>query len=123
MTTLFIPIVFAFLMCFALAIALINSYCRGEQYKLDMPFMFAIQMGEHSKRHRLLSLTLSFLTMFIFIYYANDITAEMTSGPAETQIRNFGDVIHGGFKVVVYAPYYKTMLGQSRRGTHKHEVN
>ena len=101
MTTLLIPIVFAFLMCFALAIALINSYCRGEQYKLDMPFMFAIQMGEHSERHRLLSLTLSFLTMFIFIYYANDITAEMTSGPAKIPIRNFEDVIQWDFRVAI----------------------
>ena len=60
--------------------------------------MLVIQMGDHSNvkslGKRLLMLTASMLTLFMFVCYTNDITAEMTSGPPGIPVINFEDVIH-----------------------------
>ena len=46
--------------------------------------LYAIQMGSHtdskSLAPRLLTLTTSMLTLLLFVYYANDITADITAG-------------------------------------------
>ena len=51
---------------------------------LTLVALFAIQMGEHTNSTflspRILTLTASLLTLILFGYYANDITADMTSG-------------------------------------------
>ena len=51
---------------------------------LTLVCLYAIQMGEHTDSKflapRILTLTLSILTLIIFGYYANDITADMTAG-------------------------------------------
>ena len=56
------------------------------QSSLLTALLFSAQMGEHPPPRartaiRLLTLTLSLLSLLMFVYYTNDITATMTSGP------------------------------------------
>ena len=52
---------------------------------LGMVYMFTIQQGSHTERKnlsiRIISMTMALVTLLMFIYYANDITAKMTAGP------------------------------------------
>ena len=53
--------------------------------------LFSAQMGEHPPPRarpaiRLLTLTLSLLSLLMFVYYTNDITATMTSGPPKVNL-------------------------------------
>ena len=71
-----------------------------------MVSLFSIQQGSHPdgwqiKAKRILALTTSVLTLLIFIYYGNDITAEMTAGPPPISVHSFGDVLNGSYKVIV----------------------
>ena len=58
---------------------------------LTMVALYSIQMGEHTKSKffapRMLTLTLSILTLVLFSYYANDITADMTAGAPPHPVR------------------------------------
>lgn len=73
---------------------------------IAMALLFCLQGGSHSTikglATKLLSMTVSMLTLFMFICYANDITAEMTSGSPQLQIHSFDDVIDQGFRVTMY---------------------
>ena len=57
-----------------------------------MVCLYAIQMGSHTNSKfvslRLLTLTTSMLTLVLFGYYANDITANMTAGAPRIPIRD-----------------------------------
>ena len=54
-------------------------------------YLYALQMGSHTNSKqlapRLLTFTISFLTMLLFVYYTGDITSEMTSGDSKVPIR------------------------------------
>ena len=79
-------------------------------------YYYTFQLGEHhdERRHRgsttLLTLTLSLLTMFIWIYYTGDITAEMTSGPGPHPVKNFDDVIKYDYEVISQNQFYGALL-------------
>ena len=83
-------------------------------------------MGSHTNSRklatRLLTLTLSFLTLMMFAFYTTDITAKMTSGPPGIPIRTFEDVVYQNYKVVTFADYYKDLLKNSNPGSAKHEA-
>ena len=69
---------------------------------IAMSYLFTIQQGSHSninRATRLLSLTASMLTLYMFICYTNDITAKMTAGTKNLPIRSFDEVIEKGYKV------------------------
>ena len=89
-------------------------------------YLYTLQMGSHTNSKqvslRLLTMTTSLLTLLLFAYYTTDITAEMTSGPPEIPIKNFGDVVHHDYKVVTDTVYYEKMLAGAERGTSKNEV-
>ena len=93
---------------------------------ISMAFLFVIQLGDHSYDNRItskiMSFTLAILTMLMFIHYTTDITAEMTSGYNEMPVRNFEDVIHYGYKVIIDSYYFKDMLATSTPGTAKFQV-
>ena len=104
-----------------------------KEYKLNSVFsgfallcLFTIQMGSHTNSkqlaQRLLTLTASFLTLLLFVYYTTDITAEMTAGTRGIQIRTFEDVIHHNYKVISNSPYSEAVLSESKPGTAKREV-
>ena len=77
-------------------------------------FLFAIQNGDHpSTKYRgtkILSITVSILTLLLFIYYCNDITAEMTSGPADIPVRNFEDALHHDYRIVAWSSHLIELL-------------
>ena len=90
-------------------------------------FLYTLQMGSHinTTKHlatRLLTLTISILTLLVFVYYTTDITADMTSGPAPIPVKNFEDVIYHGYRVIVASPFYKNLLANAQPGSAKHEI-
>ena len=110
-------------------------------------YLYTIQMGSHTSSKqlstRLLTITVSLLTFFMFVYYETDITAEMTSGlpeivryrfiscqswwnlisgPPEIPIKNFADVIEHEYMVTTFSDYYKTMLETAKPGSAKKRV-
>ena len=115
--------------------SIINFFSREESAKtpgadigsnIASVFLYTIQMGDHpSTKQRassVLSIVLSFLTLLMMIYYANDITAKMTAGPGEHPVKNFEDVLHHGYSVVVGSGYYSLILGSSPKGSAKLKV-
>ena len=95
-------------------LATMFSLKRGHQkiYGMDSALsclalvcLYAIQMGDHTNFKRLsgriLTMTTSLLTCLVFVYYAGDITAKMTSGAPEIPVKNFEDVIQHDYKVIV----------------------
>ena len=92
-----------------------------------MTSMFFIQQGSHPgarnrASQRVLALTTSILTMMLFIYYANDITAKMTAGSPPIPIRTFEDVLERGYKVIVASMWHNSLLEQSQQGGAKRSV-
>ena len=100
----------------------LNSTSSG----FALVYLYTMQMGSHTnskqKSSKILTLTTSFLTMLMFVYYTTDITADMTSGPPQIQIRTFQDVIHHNYKVVTATPYYENILASAEPGTAKSKV-
>ena len=94
-----------------------------------MALLFFIQKGDHTgdEKHlaiRIMSLTMALLTLVMFIYYSNDITAKMTAGSPPHPVRNFEDVLDKGYRVIVL-DWRSTSLGllkQSKVGTAKNTV-
>ena len=76
--------------------------------------LYAIQMGSHtdskSLAPRLLTLTTSMLTLLLFVYYANDITADITAGMqnkepfVKKQHLTFGASICHANSMTLYTP-------------------
>ena len=93
---------------------------------LAMAFLYAVQMGSHTNSKqlapRLLTLTMSVLTMLLFAFFTTDITAEMTSGPPQIPMKNFEDVVHFNYKVVTASSHYEHLLSSSKPGSGKHKV-
>ena len=93
---------------------------------LALPFLFLLQLGEHPEdRHMAkstLSLTLSLVTMMVFIYYANDITSEMTAGSPPPVIRTWQDAIDQGFKVHILGGMSPAMgiMMKAKKNSTKH---
>ena len=108
---------------------------RGSQshYKLDSVMsgvalvgLYTIQMGSQTNgQHlgiRLLTFTTSMLTLLMFVYYTTDITSQMTSGPTQSAVNSFDDVIDYDYKVILPSHTFASMLGSAEPGTSKHEV-
>ena len=93
---------------------------------MSLFLLYAIQMGSHTNsRHlaqRLLTLTGSMLTFLMFVYFAMDITAEMTSGPTKVSIKNFDDILHNKYKVLAFSTHYKNILANAEDGTARKKV-
>ena len=94
---------------------------------IALVYLYTIQMGSHTDSKqlplRLLTLTLSFLTMLLFIYYASDITAEMTSGSSgRIPIRTFEDVIHHDYKVITNTQSFEEALAFANPNSAKNIV-
>ena len=103
-----------------------NYQLNSASSALAMVCLFTIQMGSHTNSKklapRLLTLTMSTLTLLFFVFYTGDITAEMTSGPSDIPIRTFEDVLHHNYKVISYSPYFGNILASSKPGSAKLEV-
>ena len=50
------------------------------------------------------------VTLVMFMYYANDITAKMTAGSPPHRVRTFQDVLDYGYKVIVAGTDYELLL-------------
>ena len=126
---------------FCSALAVISLWMPVSQMLLDdnyqrppiseqfaMTYLFLLQQGNHpTRKHlakRISSLTLSMVTLLVFIYYSNDITAKMTAGSASHPVRNFQDVIDGEYKVIVIDGNGRALglLKDSKENTAKHSV-
>ena len=99
----------------------LNSVLSG----IALVYLFTIQMGSHldtkQTSKRLMSLSVSVLTLMFFIFYTSDITAEMTSDSSEIPVRNFEDVIYHDYRVIVHSAFYGGLLEDAGLGTAKHE--
>ena len=89
--------------------------------------LYVLQMGSHPNNTnqiatKVLTLTLSVLTFMFFMFYTSDITSKMTSGPGDIPVRNFEDVIHHGYRVVVFNNFLKMLLDQSEPGSARYKV-
>ena len=108
---------------------------RGSQHQYELNiassyialvYLYTIQMGSHTTAKqtatRILTLTLSMLALLTFAYYTTDITAEMTSGPPKIPVRNFEDITHHGYRVILSSSYLKNILAAEKPGSAKHMV-
>ena len=62
---------------------------------------------------RTLYLTVSAFCLLMFVHFTTIITAEMTSGPADIPIKNFGDVLELGYDVIYQTKYIGDLLKTS----------
>ena len=62
------------------------------------------------------------MTLLLFIYYCNDITAEMTSGPADIPVRTFEDAVHHDYRILADSSFLVGLLAKSEPGTAKHDI-
>ena len=125
-------IFFFMLLAVSLGSILIDMVWKGRSHDIQTPsvleefvmvMLFSIQQGSHPDRwqikaKRILALTTSMLTLVVFIYYANDITAKMTAGSSPISVHSFGDVLNGGYKVIAikesHVSYLVTSLWQGK---------
>ena len=93
---------------------------------LGTSFLFTIQMEElldtKNFATRILTLTTAMLTLLLWVYYTNDITAKMTSGPPEISVKNFEDVLHYEYRVVAWSRAIIDQLRDSHPGTARLQV-
>ena len=93
---------------------------------ISLVYLYTLQMGSHTSSQqaatRIITITMSFLTLLIFVYYTTEITAEMTSGPPEMSLRNFDDVIQKGYTVVTASAYYNKIFAQADPGSAKYRI-
>ena len=103
------------------------------EYRLDSTFasfalvsLYTIQMGSHTNSRkmapRLLTLTASFVTFLIFLYFTSEITSEMTSLPSGVPIRTFDDVIHRECQVITHSNYFAGFLEDANKISAKYKV-
>ena len=112
---------------FVLAMAIIKEISiQGSKLNnilsaITTAYLYTFQLGEHDdgRRHRgsttVLTVTLSLLTMLIWIYYTGDITAEMTSGPGPHPVNNFDDVLTYNYEVMADSFYGKQLKSASSK--------
>ena len=93
---------------------------------LALVCLYTMQMGSHANSKslalRLITLTTSMLTLLLFVYYTNDITANMTAGAPGIPIRTFQDVVDHDYRVVTHSPWLANSLASALPGTPKHTV-
>ena len=89
-------------------------------------YLFTIQKGEHlDSRHlgtRVLTVTVALFTLLLFVYFINEITAEMTAGPSKIPIKTFEDVIHHEYRVIAANPFTVMHLRRAKPGSAKRKV-
>ena len=130
---IFVGLLTVFTIALALAYNTLNmddekgiSYQSNASKALATSYLFTLQSGDHTNVKligmRMLTMTASFLTLIIFIYYNGDITAEMTSGSSGIPIRNFGDVIRLGHSVFAISTLHTSILSEAKPGSAKREV-
>ena len=61
---------------------------------------------------KLLTMTTALFTLLVYVYFTNEITAEMTAGPSEIPMKTFDDVIHHEYNVIAGNPYSIRHLGE-----------
>ena len=66
---------------------------------MELPF----NIGMNQLSSRIIFVFAGFATFVLYAHYEANLTAMMTSGPKETSIKSFDDVIKGEYKVVVEA--------------------
>ena len=93
---------------------------------IALVLLYSIQMGSHTitktNSIRALTLVISMLTFLTFVYYTTDITAKMTSGPLNHPVKNFEDVLHHGYSVIVENLYYGDSLAEAPTDSAKYKV-
>ena len=106
---------------------------RKEESKLKImgsalatAYLYTLQLGDHPKlkglKSKLMLMTMSWMTLLMFICYSSEITAQMTSGPAKIPVRRFEDVIRHGYKVVSASNYYVNTLATASPDSAKHQA-
>ena len=103
-----------------------HSHLDSLSSGIAIAYLYTLQMGSHintTPKHilatRLLTITISLLTLLSFVYYETEITAEMTSGPPRIPVRNFEDIVYYDYSMVVTFPAFKTMLEKAEPGSAK----
>lgn len=103
-----------------------NYHLDSVSSALSMAFLYVLQSGSHTNSKklaiRIITLTMSILTLLFFTFYTGNITAKMTSGPPNVPIRTFEDVIANDYEVTTWSPYYKHILASSKECSAKLEV-
>ena len=104
-----------------------NSWTRNALSAIEMTFLFLLQSGNHlNDGHfgtRILSISLSLLTLLFFVYYANDITADMTSGPPPIPIKNFEDILTFGYRIIVKDNITENFFSNAEPGTARYQIS
>ena len=120
-------IFFLMFLVISLGSTLIDKIWKGRTHDSQTPSvlegffmvsMFSIQQGSHPDRgqikaKRILAITTSMLTLLLYIYYANDITAKMTAGSPPLSLNSFGDVLNGGYEVMFLTLSHAGLLFKS----------
>ena len=104
-----------------------SNYKLGSVFSgFALVFLYNLQMGSHPTSKymaaRMLTLTVSTITMLFFVFYTGDITAAMTSGPAKVPVKSFGDVIAYDYQVVTGSGYFENVLRTAKNGSSMNEV-
>lgn len=99
----------------------------GFTNSIGISMMFLMQLGYQISTKAMSTKVIYYtasVSMFCFYsYFACDLTARMTAGPAATPIRNFQDVIDGGYQVVTRPDTSNhRMLRDSEPGTAMHKI-
>ena len=93
---------------------------------LGMVYLFTIQQGSHTERKnlsiRIMTMTMAMVTLLMFIYYGNDITAKMTAGAPPHPVKTYDDVIAYDYKVIIVGFYHLSLLRDSPTGSGKRLV-
>ena len=103
-----------------------NYQLNSASSAMSLVILFTLQMGSHTNSKklapRILTFTMSIVTLLFFAYYTTDITAEMTSSSSDIPISTFEDVVHHKYKVITHSRYYEDKLAMSKPGSAKLEV-
>ena len=129
----FIGFLFTALLGFLLASFLTDhtesSFMERVASGMSMVMLYTIQMGDQpeggSAARRILQLTMAILTFMIFVFYASDITAQMTSiSNLANPIATFDDVLQNKDiqVIVVKGTSWASHIRRSAPGTAKYEV-
>ena len=129
-------IILILMIAFVTALTIVSTWSTGQNNgslkenafnAFGSTYLFIIQKGEHPEsRHfgsRLLTVTVAFFTLLVFVYYINEIMAEMTAGPPEIPIKTFEDVIHHKYRVIAGNPYSVRHLARAESGSAKRKVH
>ena len=99
----------------------------GITNSIGIAMMFLMQLtykiSAKAMSTKVIIYTASISMFVIYSYFGCDLTARMTVGPAATPIKNFKDVLEGGYQVVVRPDSSNhKVLKDSQPGTAMHKV-